>query len=417
METEDRVTNLDDMFGDNSHKIIKDAQALSLDYVPDQIVGRRAEINELVKTFKPIDVKGYPSNAIIFGNSGYGKTVVAKFVLQKIIERVENKRLMDHPLRWVYIPCKKHKTEIKVIFETITQLNPRTNVPKTGLAPSEYYDALWDLIKEQNISLIMVLDEIDKLKNGDLLYNLSRAGESHQLPERHFLTTIGISNDFDFGKYLDTRTKSSMNFKDVIFSAYNAEQIKLILCDRVKLAFFPGAISNGTIELCAAISAKAHGDARKAIDLLRVAAIYAEENGFSQVLPEHIDKAFEDIDGDRMLKFVPKLALHDKLVLLSIIKTTGYNKPVTNVRQVTAMYNKLCDKIEEKRKGRTTVSTKVGELLTMSFIKVISLRRGRGEGGRELELNVSSRKVLEDALYEDYNLEDLRNFNPVLFLT
>ncbi len=415
MQSEDIVTDLDDFFGENNSTIVKDAQALSLDYVPEQIVGRRAEITELVKIFKPIDFKGYPSNATIFGNSGYGKTVVAKFVLQKLMERVEKKKLLNHTLKWVYIQCKKHKTEIKVLFETITQLDSKTKVPKTGLSPGEYYDALWDLIKEQNISLIVVLDEIDKLKSGDLLYNLSRAGESHQLPERHFLTTIGISNDFEFGKYLDTRTKSSMNFKDVVFSAYNAEQIKMILFDRVKIAFNPGAVSNETIELCAAISAKAHGDARKAIDLLRAAAIYAEENGYEQVLPEHIDKAFEELDGDRMIKFIPKLALHDKLVLLSIVKTTNYNKQITNVRQVTAMYNKLCDEIQEKRKGRTTVSTKIGELLTMSYIKVLSVRKGRGEGGREVELNVSSRRVLEDVLYEDYNLEDLRDFNPTMF--
>ena len=61
------------------------------------------------------------------------------------------------------------------------------------------------------------------------------------------------------------------------------------------------------------------------------------------------------------------------------------------------------------------VSTKIGELLTMSYIKVLSVRKGREEGGRGVELNVSSRHVLEDALYEDYNLEDLRDFNPTMF--
>lgn len=79
------------------------------------------------------------------------------------------------------------------------------------------------------------------------------------------------------------------------------------------------------------------------------------------------------------------------------------------------MYKKLCDEIQKKRKGKTTVSTKIGELLTMSYIKVLSVRKGREEGEREVELNVSSKLVLEDALYEDYNLEDLRDFNPTMF--
>jgi len=51
----------------------------------------------------------------------------------------------------------------------------------------------------------------------------------------------------------------------------------------------------------------------------------------------------------------------------------------------------------------------------MSYIKVLSVRKERGEGGREVELNVSSRRILEDVLYEDYNLEDLRDFNPTMF--
>jgi cell division control protein 6 len=55
------------------------------------------------------------------------------------------------------------------------------------------------------------------------------------------------------------------------------------------LAFNKGSIIEETINPCAAISAKSHGDARKAIELLRASAIYAEEHGFSQVLPEYID--------------------------------------------------------------------------------------------------------------------------------
>lgn len=289
-------------------------------------------------------------------------------------------------------------------------------MPKTGFAASSYYDGLWKTIKVKNISLIVVLDEIDKLKKDELLYNLSRAGESQQLPKSHFLTTIGISNDFDYGKDLDSRIQSSMNFKDVIFYPYNAEQIKLILCDRVRLAFLKGAISSETIELCAAISARSHGDARKAIDLLRTAAMYAEENRLSRVLPEHIDTALGELDEDRIMKIVADLSLHDKLVLLAIVKNINYNKPTTNVSEITKLYNRLCDEIEELRKRRTTVSNKIGEFETMSCIKVVSMARGRGAGGREIELNVPSRKLLEDLLYQDIYLEDLKDIKPTPFL-
>ena len=86
---EDIITNIDDIFGDDDQRILKDAQVLSPDYVPAQLIGRKKEITDLAKIFKPIDFKGYPSNALLFGKSGSGKTVVVKFLLHKLMERLE----------------------------------------------------------------------------------------------------------------------------------------------------------------------------------------------------------------------------------------------------------------------------------------------------------------------------------------
>lgn len=58
----------------------------------------------------------------------------------------------------------------------------------------------------------------------------------------------------------------------MVFNPYTVEQLQKILLDRARLAFSDGAISNGAINLCAAMAGKENGDARKAIDLLRVAA-------------------------------------------------------------------------------------------------------------------------------------------------
>lgn len=64
-----------------------------------------------------------------------------------------------------------------------------------------------------------------------------------------------------------------------------------------------------------------NGDAGKAIELLRASATYAEEHGFSQVLPEHIDGAFNEVDIDWFLTLAPAMPLHKKLILLAIFKT------------------------------------------------------------------------------------------------
>ena len=85
----------------------------------------------------------------------------------------------------------------------IKQVDPETKVSMKGFSLDYYYSVLWKVIKENNVSLVVVLDEIDYLKKDYFLYNISRAGESKFLNNGHFISTIGISNDFHYGENLD----------------------------------------------------------------------------------------------------------------------------------------------------------------------------------------------------------------------
>lgn len=416
MHSEDDIVNdFSEIFGEDSSKILKNSQVLSPDYVPSQLIGRKKEITELARIFKPLDSKGYPSNALVLGYPGSGKTVVTKFLLNKLMERLASKKIMDNPLIWIYISCKIQHTENSLLYEMIRQVNPETKIPMKGFSLDYYYSALWHSIKEKNVSLVVVLDEIDYLKKDDLLYNLSRAGESKFIQEGHFISTIGISNDLHYGENLDPRVKSSMNFKDYIFPLYDAKQIRMILCDRVKLAFNDGAILNETIELCAAISAKSHGDARKAIELLRASAIYAEEHGFSQVLPEHIDEAFDTVDVDRFERLVPGMAFHKKIVLLAILKLINHNKRTTTATEIKDTTKQISITIGERYRARATISNSIAELIMIGMIKEVTIRKGKGASGREIELDVPSKEKLEELLYEDYRLEEARYLKPAPF--
>jgi hypothetical protein len=46
----------------------------------------------------------------------------------------------------------------------------------------------------------------------------------------------------------------------------------------------------------------------------------------------------------------------------------------------------------------------------------VSIRKGRGASGREIELDVPSGKALEELLYRDYRLEDVRDLKLIPFL-
>jgi len=408
--SDEPLSSYEQMFKIKKHAILKDSYVLSLDYLPPALIGRNSEVEKLVEMFSPLESRGYPSNCIIEGKSGSGKTTTIKFFMVKLLEMLDARKVLDHPLLCVYLSCKAHRNQNAVLYEIISQIDPLTRIPRKGFSLDYYYSSLWELVKEKNISLVVILDEIDQLKQNDLLYMLSRAGESKLLPNRHFITTVGLSNDLLYADSLDSRTKSSMAFKEVKFNPYNAEEIRMILCDRVKLAFYEGAIEDETVDMCAKISAKVHGDARKAIDLLKSAATFAEKNGYSQVKPEHIDKAFDILEEDSILSIVDSFPLHDKLVLLAAAKLIDGNRISTDSVKVTSLYNKLCELIGEKPQARSTISNKLREFATMEIIKDTPTKRGKG--GRSVQLNVSAYS-LEHVLYNDCYLEELVNFIPV----
>ena len=135
----DIINDGNEIFGEDDSKILQNSKVLSPNYVPSHLIGRKKEILALARIFKPIDSKGYPSNALVLGYPGSGKTVVTKFLLQKLMERLENKHIMDHTLKWVYISCKVQHTENSLLFEIIKQINSETKIPKKGFSLDYYY--------------------------------------------------------------------------------------------------------------------------------------------------------------------------------------------------------------------------------------------------------------------------------------
>jgi len=71
---------------------------------------------------------------------------------------------MDHALKWICISCKIRHTKNSILYEMIKQVDPKTTVPMKEFSLDYYYSVLWKVIKENNVSLVVILDEIDYLK-------------------------------------------------------------------------------------------------------------------------------------------------------------------------------------------------------------------------------------------------------------
>ncbi len=205
---------------------------------------------------------------------------------------------------------------------------------------------------------------------------------------------------------------SSLSEEEIVFPPYNAEQLEDILQQRAKLAFEDGVLEEGVIQLCAAIAAQEHGDARKALDLLRVSAEIAERERDSMVRVEHVKKAVKKIETDYMIETVRTLPIHSKILLYSM-SLISENTPKFTTGEVYCVYKKLCSKVGVDPLTQRRISDLISELDMLGVLNSVVISKGRYGRTREMKLEADE-KTLRRALEEDYRLQNLKKYEGEL---
>jgi archaeal cell division control protein 6 len=261
-----------------------------------------------------------------------------------------------------------------------------------------------DYIKRKNLKVILVIDEIDSLidRNGDdILYNFTRANE--RISSDQFISLIGISNSLTFKDKLDPRVRSSLSEEELVFNPYTIEQLKQILIDRCKLAFHNDTVPLGTINLCAAMAGKETGDARKAIDLLRVAAEIAERKGINTVQESYIRVAQEKIDRDTNYEILKNSTTHTKIVILSLISA---NSGDSNTGQIYDIYVNLCSHLEQEPLTQRRITQIISELDQLGIVTTSIVNLGRYGRTQKIRLTIPTSSI-KDAFKYDITLKSL----------
>lgn len=220
------------------------------------------------------------------------------------------------------------------------------------------------------------------------------------------MSVIGISNDLKFKEYLDPRVLSSLSEEEVVFPPYDANQLRDILTQRAEEAFYPGVLDEGVIPLCAALAAREHGDARKALDLLRVAGEIAEREGASKVTEKHVWKAQEKIEQDMMEEVIKTLPLQSKVLLYAIVLLDENGDLPANTGDVYAVYRELCEYIDLEPLTQRRISDLINELDMLGIINAKVVSKGRYGRTKEIRLNVTSYKI-RNVLRYDYSIQPL----------
>jgi archaeal cell division control protein 6 len=382
----DKLDQIFDSFATSS--LFKDKSVLQSNYSPEIILHRATQVENIASILGPTLKGERASNLFLYGKTGTGKTLSARYIGSKL-ETKSKANGVD--LKFLYINCKSKKvsdTEYRIMAELVSLLGGK--VPATGLPTDSVYSKFIELIDDKKQNIIVVLDEVDqavKKISDNFIYTLTRINSELKNAQ---ISIVGISNSLTFMDNLDPRVRSSLGEEEIIFPPYNALQLRDILTERAGEAFGEGVLEEGVIAKCAAYAAREHGDARRALDLLRVAGEIAVREGHEKVKLAHIDTANQKIEKDKMLDIIESEPTQFQLVLYSIILLND-NKSVNTIftGDVYNVYQGVCEKTKNEVLTQRRVSDIIAEFDMLGIINARVISKGRQGRTREIKLSLS----------------------------
>lgn len=385
----------------------RDREVLRSSYVPDVLPHRGEEISQLAGILATALNGQRPSNVLLFGKTGTGKTATIKYIGNEIHKASQELRRVD----FLYMNCEIVDTPYGVLQNIGNMFieDFAAKIPFTGWSTERVYTILREKMDEQERIIVIALDEIDKLvyKSGDdVLYHLSRINDDLRHAK---VSVIGIANDLKFTEYLDPRVRSGLGEEKLVFPPYNAEQLRDILLQRADRAFEPGVLTPGVIELCSALAAQEHGDARRALDLLRVAGELAERAHEDKVTESHVVRAKNKIELDCVTEAIRTLPTQAKLILMGVMLNAERGEARMTTGELYEAYKELCRHTGIPLLTPRRITDLISELDMLGLIHARVKSFGRGGRTKEIEASVpllETRRLLE----EDEALSSLKSY-------
>ena len=385
------MSNIFDTLQEEEHvnpSIFKDKAPLDHRFLPEKLVHREDQIKDIAKCWIDVLNNVTPSNVTLYGKTGTGKTAASKFAREQLIEASRRKNVF---VKVEYIRCTDYTTEYQVLAELCNKLG--RDVPNRGWTKGEVVNTFRDIFRTnafgKKLHLIVILDEIDILldKDGDgILYTLTRTDN---------VSVLCISNYLDFKNLIKSRVTSSLNDKEIVFPPYGANQLSDILSERALLSFNDDVLDSDVIPLCSAMAAKEEGDARYALDLLRNAGEIAVYDDSPKVTSEHVRKAKDTIEHNKVIDIISTLPLQQQRVLEAILNLTKEGGEISS--------GKLYDAYKEVSKKDAVTYRRIfdfiNELELLGIISTNTVSRGRGKGRTNIIKLQCDETLLETTLF------------------
>jgi cell division control protein 6 len=362
-----------------------DREILRETYIPSRLPHREHQIRQVAEILAPALKGNVPSNLLIYGKIGTGKTAVVGQVRADIQRRGD----LSRKLTFIAVNCGNVETPYS-LMQTIgnTFATKEDDRIPTGWSLDRVQAAMRDLMDVKGGMVLLILDEIDRLvaRSGDgVLYTLCQVNTEL---DKARLVIIGISNDLKFTNNLDARVRSRLNEEKILFPPYDAPQLQDILRDRAAEVFRDGVVDAGVIERCAAYAALENGDARRALALLRLAAEMAERDRSKRITSDHVIKAKSRLEQDIIVECCRTLPPHCKVLMYAILQAFERRREGVQTGDVYDGYTRLAQRLGLQPLHARSISNYLSELENLGLIRATIVSRGRGGRTREIVVDV-----------------------------
>ena len=398
---------------DNSNVVFTNKAILKTTYKPmrlSDILHRGKEINLYMDYMVDVFNKVSPSNIFIYGKSGLGKTLITQLVMKQLELEAESHNI---DVCVIYLKCDELRTEFTILKSIIDKLPtpPGEKKRKVANALGDKYEYYHKLVDAYPGIIIIIFDELDKADKPEMINSIIRStsAASGQSP-----TVIGITNDVNLKDSFPAHLQSVLCENQIFINPYDAEQLEDILRARIAEAFQLGVVTDEAIGLCAAYSAQDHEDARKAIELIRIAGEIVTIVGRRIVNEADVKEANVKINVDRVVKVSEPLPTQTKAVLFAFICV--YNSPKENsTNNIHAVYTEIANAVGMETVAPRRMRYILTELDQLGVIDVENVNKGR-KGRKKLVTAINSKEALVGVLLADYKLSAIADDDPSVFI-
>lgn len=325
-------------------KFILDYKIFDFNHVPEKPL-IRGEIKQIVNALIKYEKTGIPTNQVIFGSRGSGKTLLVKY-LSKIMNN-------ESRLNILYANVRYYSTSFKILAHLL-------GVNSRGTSLSELYQRFRNNYPGKTV---VILDEVHlwaaKEKQRELLYFLSRDSRNYQL--------VMLANDPRFLNDIDQSVRSTLQPEMIHFQNYDAIQISSILSERAVRG-----LRNPGQKICEQIAAytvkEANSDVRVGIKALFFWATCGRQNVLG---------CFENARRDIYVDLVSDLSETNILILKAA--TTTIDK---FAKKVFAAYSELAKSNGEKYCSYVHFYNQLSYLQSLGLIMMLSTKVNRTYANR-----------------------------------